>query len=75
MKHLEKTRLTQRAHEFFGGDVQRFHLLRKEPGIYVIEQVPHWGNPRIVAVAHGDDAREAATIFNNMARNSDRAHC
>lgn len=74
MIFLNKGRLSVRSFEYFGGDVQAFHFCCQKPGVYVIQQYPHWGNVRTVAVTHANNAREAATIFNTMAKEAENAH-
>jgi hypothetical protein len=66
-----KYRLSARATEYFGGDVQAFGLQRESEGVYVIAQVPHWGSKRIAARVYADDARAAAVQFNSMAERAD----
>lgn len=74
MKPLSKYRLSKRAHEFFGGDVQQFQFMHKGNGVYLIQQIPHWGNPRVVALNVAGNARDAAKSFNAMARDDERNH-
>lgn len=62
-----KYRLSARATEYFGDDVQAFGLQRESEGVYIIAQVPHWGSKRIAARVYADDARAAAVMFNRMA--------
>lgn len=71
---LAPWRLSARAHEYFGGDVQRFRFCRECRGIYSIVQTPHWGNPRVAASVGALDARDAAKMFNAMAAQSDRRY-
>lgn len=69
-----KYRLSERATDFFGGDVQGFGLQREKEGLYAIVQIPHWGDKRIVARVAADDARMAAVQFNLMAAESDSTY-
>lgn len=62
-----KRYLSKRAQEYFGGDVQRFAMYRKEIGHYVIMQTPHYGNPRIIARTFAGSALNAVRDFNAMA--------
>ncbi len=70
---IRDTRLSARAREYFGGDVQGFWIERPSPGHYELWQRPHWGSPRRVSAAFGD-AREAIRKFNQDARDADRNH-
>ena len=71
--------LSNRAVEYFGGDVQRFTIYRKgqRPYGYYFEiwQEPHWGNRRLAAMSYATTQREALAEFNEMARLDDRENC
>jgi hypothetical protein len=77
MPKFIEARLSDRAHEYFGGDVQRYHIERDDgPSVraYRLYQVPHRGSTRECAVVFAATAREARREFNKMARYSDTDH-
>jgi len=69
-KIIDNAKLSKRAQHYFGGDVQRFEIIRKSNGNFYIRQTPHWGNPKWAAF-WGGDQREAIRAFNDMARADD----
>ena len=66
--------LSKRAQEYFGGDVQRFSITKRGPCHFEIQQTPHWGDVRVVAVSNVSTQREAIKEFNDMARHDDRQY-
>lgn len=77
-REISIDRLSCRAREYFGGDVQGFWIER-EPGrgatFYSVVQRPHWGGGRREAArVCALSARDAAKQFNRMARGASRSH-
>ena len=71
-KIIDNSKLSNRAQEYFGGDVQRFEIIKRGPDHFEIRQYPHWGNVRICAVSNAPTQREAIKEFNDMASYDDK---
>lgn len=70
-KIIDNNKLSKRAQEYFGGDVQRFEIIKRGPWQFEIRQTPHWGNVRMTAQSGGPTQRDAIKEFNDMARLDD----
>lgn len=66
-------KLSDRAREYFTGDVQRAWIER-EGREYRVEQLGHWSGYRVAARVYATSLREAVKRFNAMAREDDRNH-
>jgi len=71
-KFIDNSKLTKRAQEYFGGDVQRFEIIKRDLWNFEIRQYPHWGDMRVCARSYGPTQRDAIKEFNGMARNDDK---
>ena len=67
VKRVDWRKLSQRAQEYFGGDVQRIEIWKRDIDKFEIHQWPHWGGRRLVASSYGTQ-RNALREFNEMAR-------
>jgi len=69
---IDNSKLSKRAQEYFGGDVQRFEIVKRGPDCFFeLRQYPHWGNVKICAIVNCATQREAIKEFNDMARFDD----
>ena len=70
-KLIDNSKLSNRAQEYFGGDVQHFSFYKVGPWSFEIRQQPHWGNTRVAARVGAETQREAIKELNEMAKFDD----
>ena len=76
-RHIESN-LNARAHEYFGGDVQRYWIERdKRAGaaVYRLYQMTHRGGAREAACVIAFKADKARQMFNAIAESDAAEHC
>lgn len=71
---LDKFTFSNRAAEYYGGDVQAWSFVKFGPMDYGIVQIPHYLPPRIAARVVERDAKQARLALARIARCDDQAH-